>query len=436
MFKFSFKQFINNLSVFVGLFLTLLLISILLATFSLILINAIYAARCIDNKLQNPAVPIAIFSSLSGLVFFLTFFALLSNINLVIIIQWKQFILLRILGCTDTKIKFLVFLENLIITILCIGLSLLIAVPMANLTISFMKSLGALESGFRIYFNFKYQWIYCLSNLFIVILITYFATLKIKKISIIDINNNFQIKTKRFALLNRLIFGLTALSGVIALVSIRAIMSDIKMSTGMIMCAIFCFIIAFGCLGRYFIIFFCYLIINLIPYFLIKNATKAILYNIRGFFFAVMLFISLILFINYSIIFAKNNSTDVINNAAFLLITIVISLFDGIILANSIFQYFWNRQKEFKTMRIIGYSKIKILFTFLIDNLVLNLIAFVFGLIPVIYFNYQYLYFNNINLLLINIKQFFLINSIIFFSTITIMTLPMLFTLSNKRLLY
>lgn len=236
MFSVVVKQFKSNWLIFLSTFLALFLSTILLASFSLLLTNSIYAIILGYNSgIKQPAAPIAIFGTLIGITFFLGIFSIYAAINLSVRLRWQQFVLLRILGCTHNKIKLIIFCENLLIAILTIIISILIAIPLSNGIITFLKNGGGLEQGFHLYKSFQYQWIYVLAT--IVIVITFFATLQIKKIEISSLDHFYSTK-KWYKTIVQVFFGIVFFAGAIALTVIHPIMIE-GLGQGMIICAIF-----------------------------------------------------------------------------------------------------------------------------------------------------------------------------------------------------
>ncbi|WP_308149839.1 FtsX-like permease family protein [Spiroplasma sp. AdecLV25b] len=432
MFRIIIKQFMANWNVIIGIFLALFLSTILLASFSLLLINSIYAIVLGPlSGIKVPEQPIAIFGSLVGIIFFLGLFSIYSTINLAVRLRWKQFILLRILGCTHRKIKLIIFFETLVIAIVTIGTSLVVSIPFSNVIIDFLQNGGGLDKAFHLYKNFQYQWIYILATIFIVILITYFATLQIKKIEISSIDNFYQ-KVVWYKSIIRVSLGIVSFLGAIALTVIPELMVS-GLGEGMVLCAIFCYIIAFGLLGKYLIGAIVFMFQFVGRYYLIRVASKSILDNIEKIFFPIALLVSLSLFVNYTITIPNLLKIDNSANIRIIsLLAIIISVFNSIIALNDICQYFLEKKQEFKTLRILGYCKKTVVSACLIEGTIISSIAFLFSVVLTIYFNLQFSSHNGLNnVYSSNLVEFWIINGAIFVGSILVTLLPVCFLLKK-----
>ncbi len=178
----------------------------------------------------------------------------------------------------------------------------------------------------------------------------------IKKIEISSIDNFYQ-KVVLYKSIIRVSLGIVSFLGAIALTVIPELMVS-GLGEGMVLCAIFCYIIAFGLLGKYLIGAIVFMFQFVGCYYLIRVASKSILDNIEKIFFPIALLVSLSLFVNYTItipnLFKIDNSANI---RIISLLAIIISVFNSITALNGICQYFLEKKQEFKTLRILGYCK-------------------------------------------------------------------------------
>lgn len=395
MFKLAFKEFKYNWFNLLGVILTLLLSGIFLATFSLLLINSIIAISMNSElDLKEPEKPIALFGTLIGIVFFLGLFALINSIKFSLNLRKKHYRLLRVLGFTHSRIRTYVFLESLIISLITSIISILVAVPIANLIIDFLQSNNVLEDKFVLFQKLKYQWIYILATIGLTILISLLSLIDIKNISITKNDEK-----KRFKKINKNFwktsFGLVFLAGGFAIISIKPIM-NLEMGQGMMFCGFLCYIIGLSFLMDWIVIGLSMIIKFLLPNVYLKMATKSLQSNIKTASFPIILLIVLCFFVNYSITSLHLGDPNYDTKVFIKLTTIIVTCFNGIIVINLLTQYFYDKKQLFKSLKRIGFSKTQIIVIFFIEYLLIILFAFMFALLFIIISNVMFIHFNHL----------------------------------------
>lgn len=404
MWKIATKQLFYNWKVFVGTIISIFLSTIALATFSLLLINSIYyIVNAKALHAQNPEMPIAIFGTLIGISFFLGLFCIHNTLSLSIKVRWKFFVKLRIIGLTFRKIKLIILIENLIISGICIIISLFAGVGLANLVIDYFKSSNSIDQTFKIFNYFNYQWIYVLSTIAFVLTISFLAVTPLRKINIKADQDPFK-KEKLKKIIIKSTFGLNALAGAIALSLIKPIQLG-GMGIGMITCSIFLYIIAFGLIGQYFIKF----IISFFELLTRKSIYfKMIFKYIKSNVYKIMLPIGLLIFNNF-LLFFGTNTYNLINQKmnstsfeAIIVLLVEIILFTVFVAGNAIIQYMIYQKNDIRKTKLLGMSNSQFYWSIIIQSLIISLITTLFTLPCNLFFNGMYAYFNNAGVILSN----------------------------------
>ncbi|QEH62360.1 hypothetical protein SCHIN_v1c11670 [Spiroplasma chinense] len=333
-----------------------MLSTLLLATFSLLLINTLYviANNEFNNKLEGIQL-LSTFSSLCGIVFFMSYFSLFGSIKLSVKLRLKQHRQLRIIGFTSGNIKNQIFVENLVMSCFTTLISLFLAIPIANLIISIFKNQGLVNEQFYLKRNFSFQWIYIVMTIGFTILIGFISTLDIKKLvnikefSLAKENNQKAEKVK-------ITFGVITLLMSTALISNKATMID-GLGQNISILSVMLFLVSFALIGKWFFLGFVLFNLKLFKGIIFQNTFKSLKFNIEKIIGPITLLMSLLLFSNFSIttvLMGVEEKHNLINAVSLALIVGSFNLLIGI---NLIFLYFSNKNIENEALIKIGYTK-------------------------------------------------------------------------------
>ncbi|ASP27997.1 hypothetical protein SCORR_v1c02220 [Spiroplasma corruscae] len=414
MIKIFFKQFLNNIKIYTGLFLILLITSIFLSTSSLLLTNCIYA---IINKeslnILNPILILNLFSGLAGIIIFLGLFSIFSCINLTISLKRKHYNLLRVLGLSFKRIKITIFYEIMILVAITISLSLPISVPLSKLLLNYLKENNAIEHNFYIFKEYEYQYIYVIATFLFIILVTLLATISIKNLNYRSLLKKTSNKTKHIF---KIIFGAIFLLIPLALVFNKYTMEG-ELGQGLIINFIISFIIGFSIIGKGLIGWVLFKIYKKTNTYFIKIMFGSILKNLDQIFYALVLLICTIMFSSYAV--TLTNLTQYNNNINnFIPVTnvflLIIFCYSFIIFSNSLVIYLIEQRSDYKLLRVIGLRRQTSNLLLIFSTMIISFITvFIWSITYIIFIGMYYYWNSNISYLLINIKKVFIINIII-----------------------
>ncbi|WP_425505172.1 FtsX-like permease family protein [Spiroplasma tabanidicola] len=387
--------------------------SIFLSVSCLLLENSVYFFLNNDKyKLDNSIFILNFFSGFIGIIIFISLFSIFSALNLNLNLKKKQFHLLYILGFSNNKIKLYVFLEIILISIVIIVLSLLVANPLSELIVNYLKSVNVLDKKFYIYKKYEYQYIYVLGILLFIIFITFIATKNLNNLSNKKIHNK---KFKNVYSYISFIVGLVFLLIPLALVLNKNIMQS-ETGKGLLIDCLISYIVGLGIISKL-------LIKNLLKIIYLKSKKyfiKLLFANLNKsldkiYYSIILLTISLI-FSFYTIAFNFNDFNNINQKAISLFILIIIYFYTFLIYLNSIFLYILDQKSNVKLLNIIVYTKNRLILMIFFSILISNLISLIFSIFGFLFYISVYSYWNNdaiIDNLYINNFLYIIFSSII-----------------------
>ncbi|QBQ07853.1 ABC transporter permease [Spiroplasma gladiatoris] len=394
-----------------------MLTSIFSSTFSLLLSNSIYVIFNKEKLNINDAIqPLTFFNGLVAITFFISILSLYSIINLSIKLRLKEFILLRIIGFSSLRIKMYIFLEIFIISFITIFISVFLANPIANKLLDFLKSKNVIENNFKIFKEFQFQWVYILITIFVIIAITFFATIGLKNINI-TLKKELKAKENKKVLVFKSIFAIIFLLISFAIVGNQYTMEG-DLGIGLIVLAIINFLISFSFFGKYLLSFVTKTLYLKIKNYNCKIIFGSILKNCDKLIFPITLLLTCLMFSSYVVsltTFMPESNKENYNSIyiSYLLLVVIFS-FSFLIFTNSLILYFFERKKEFIILRKVGYTKSKIFLLLFNTSLFISIFTLIINLIIYSFFVCMYSV-NNFSTFKFygDIKAFLLLNFVI-----------------------
>ncbi|WHQ36661.1 FtsX-like permease family protein [Spiroplasma sp. SV19] len=428
MFKFTIYQFKKNWYISLGTYCTLFIGALFIGTFLNLLIASFI----------NSAKP----NTTNTTLFFIIYFGLVTLISLLIIktilklnfnLKLEQYMNLRILGFRISKIRWIVFLENIIfllpILILAFGLSF----PCANYFIKILIQKEIVDSNFVLYQNPGLIVGYVIIGTIMVNTLLYLATLKVKTISITKINNKNKDNKKIWWV--KIILGCLFLSSAFGIYYSNARLDGATFLFGGLF-----MIIGFSLVGKD--------IIRLIllgltqiskksVYF--QNAIKEFYNALNKLFQIILVTIIIIFFLIYSLYGLRIGSTPTVvnepsNNHEQLIVfkhaleflgtvlLYVMGVYAVVIAINYLWIFIISNRTEYQLLRKLGYQKSKIYWHIFYQTILLSFFGVIFSYLPTLFIG---LMFDEQHLL--QEPLIWILTPIILFSVIIIISFSILY---------